>query len=200
MLIVSPALGAPVVSADTDDPLRDVVRKIDALMSGELAGVQEDGQVVISQDEFDLYVAGRVDAVEGIDEARVSFGRGHMAVHLRVEPVALVSEDSALLRPFLELAEPQEIYFEEGLGTSSGRVQLTFRRASIGRIPLPRALIEGLLTTWLGAAETVRLNQAVPIWEGVEEVRVDPGRLVVRMAAGSNGERAREAGELEVQQ
>ncbi len=168
-------------------------------MSGELGAVQEDGQVVISQEEIDLYVDRRADAVEGVDEARDSFGRGHFGVHLRVEPVALVSEDSALLRPLLEMSSsPQEIYFEEGLGTSSGRVQLTFRRASAGRFPLPQSLVEGLLTTWLGASETVRLNQSVPIWEGVEELRVDPGMLVIRMAIESGAGGARETGESEV--
>ncbi len=150
-------------------------------MAGELASVQEKGRIVLSQQELNLYVARRAEALSGVDAARIELGRGHIRAWMRVAPGALVPDDFELLRSLLDQASAREVYCETGLGTSSGRIQLTFRRASTGRIPLPQSLVESLLGSWLGCAEPVRLTQAVPLWPGVEELRVDPVGITIRL-------------------
>lgn len=175
---------ALVGSAVASPPAHD--DRVSDVLHGSVAGHLVDGELSMADDEFNLYLSKRLETspIEGLESVTVEFIRGAVRTQVVLDVMATMSGKTGVVMPGLE-SGPAVVLVEEGLGVSGGRLQYTFRRASVGGFPLPRLLLESLATDFLGAAEPVRLTGDMPLWPGIESVEVLEGRIEFRGAGGA---------------
>ena len=139
-----------------------------------------EGTLVLTQDEINAYAMDRLRTapVAGVDSLVVQLRRGAVVARVVVDAAALLSDRMPVVPPIFSVSEVA-VVFEEGLGSSGGRIQYTFRRASVGSVSLPRTLFETLLTQAVGASKTVALTGDIPLWPGIGAVRVADGRIEI---------------------
>lgn len=175
----------PAVAKESPDPGPAARDKVADVIHGRAVEHLVNGVVVVTEAEFNDYVSEHVKArpVAGLDSVVIQLLEGTLGARVTVDVTQMMRGGLSMALPGVD-AGPVIMTGEVGFGSSGGRLHYTFRKASMGGMSLPRMVVEGLLTQFLGASNSVLLTGDIPLWEGIESVKVGKGKLVIQGSRG----------------